>query len=278
MALAVCGLLTGQAWAGAPNGSHMARIGEPNEIELIDDSSFDACNVFFSLPLLACFQGRLVEDLFGNVTAADGRAQITFSSHGVQLESAFPVTLSGRVGGTFAHPALRLPIQGSGPVQFGDAVGTGKGSVKLVCVRAPSGSLVDGQFDCRTAKMPFCVDVPGVGRGCASNRTIPRPGLHTKLSAWDFSFELATDPANVVSGTGTIDLDTGEHVDLVATGKYDPRKDTSTLRFVSTPVAGITLTITRFSDSGERPTGRLDYKITGEAHARIDLVNVPFLH
>ncbi|HTO06287.1 MAG TPA: hypothetical protein VMR86_04445 [Myxococcota bacterium] len=272
--LAVFGLLAGAARAGAPSGSYTLR--PPDDAELIDDPDFHACTVFISPNIVACFKGHLVEDVFGSVSASDGEAWVQYQHLGPPFYATFPVTLSGKMGGTFAHPQLKLPIRGSGTLQLGDDVGTGKGSVTLKCSRTPQAGL----WGCRPTSMPFCVDVPGVGKGCGVHKKIAGAAIRVKVSAWTFSFELATDASNAVTGTATLDLDTGEHVDLVASGKYNPRSQSSSLRFVSTPVAGITFAITKLADTGPGsiPTGLLDYKLTGEAHGRIDFSKVLVFH
>ncbi|HTO52717.1 MAG TPA: hypothetical protein VMR50_04955 [Myxococcota bacterium] len=266
------GSLPGALRAAAPAGSYTIEVSDPSifptgkEVGLVHDPAWKACAL--GNHYLVCLQGNLSSDLFGVIHAEQAIAQV-IAEDALQSTSSFPIEVSGKVAGTLTHPTAKLQARGEGPIDSGPLVGTGKASLHVSC-RA---TVTIGGFGCNALKMSFCFQ-PAVGRRDCADTGRQGNSFRTQRSLLMITFQVTTDARNAVSGSGALDLpDTGDHVDLTVTGKYDAKRDLASFRFVSTPQPGVTLAISKFDDAAQPRSGQLGFVIGGQ-HGAVDLSQV----
>jgi hypothetical protein len=267
MAVAAALCLARVAHAGPPSGSYVVEVfGFAGQVRLADQAPWLACGSDSHFQV--CFHAfELAQDVFGNITS-DMTAQMQFYSP-IEPPSSFPMQQTGRVSGTWAHPKAKVSIKGAGPVVVHGLPGTGTGQIHFSC------GLIQDFFTCGPATLKFCLTVPGLRDECVDVSHGPVQAIQAPPSDWDLTFQAQTDAKNQVSGTGEVVLSSsGQKIELLMTGKYDPKRDLATFRFVSTPTPGVTLSITRFSEATQPRSGLLQFKIGGTSAGRVDLSTV----
>ena len=185
------------------------------------------------------------------------------------VSGACSVDVSGKVSGTVAKPSAQIAVAFAGPVSVLGVTGDGKGLLKLRC--GPDDDLGPTQLDCK-GTVKFCAAAPGLGHACG---TAPaETTLATIGGDWTLVLDLETDERGVITGTAVTALGSTEVPDFTVTGKYDARKDVSSLSFKA--VSPLVQKVTRISLKNFAPgvSGTLRFKIAGMSGA-VDLAPAP---
>ena len=267
-ALLAAGSLPAVALAAPPAGSYRIEVSEPGSfpmgrsIDLVQEPIWGACA--YGKDYLVCLEGQLSSDPFGTIHADEAVAKL-FAADSEQSSSSFPIEVTGNVSGTPTDSRARLRARGEGSVNAGSLVGTGKAVLRARCRASANGS-----FGCNTVTLSFCFQ-PEVGRRDCTGGPELGTSFRGQRSSWTLTFRVTTDARDAITGSGALDLaGTGDHVDLVVTGKYDPKRDLASFRFTSTPQPGVTLWIRNFDEATQPTSGRLEF-VVGGAHGSLDL-------
>jgi len=246
--------LPATAFAGAPDGAYSLEVGGANEIwyPAGDDMHCDTRGAD-SICLVAT--GAATDGL-GNVSST-GELQLDFPG---TVVGSLPMTLIGKLSGSTAKPTPKVAIDASGPVTF-----TGRGTVQMTAT---------GTFTCRDP-LPHASEFECKGRArlCAmalGRRSCSSGGLHMLLGAaggsWILAMSLATDADGVVTGDATATLANATVESFSVIGKYNAKRDRSTLKLVSTTLGSKNKAAfaNLLTGAGIIVSGKLAFVIAGE--------------
>jgi hypothetical protein len=258
-AVAGCFLFAAAAHAAPPSGHIEVPIGAPAQIFELQQ------HLHLEIP------GQTAV-VFEVDVAADGLARVT--GGGLvdflgDVSGACNVDVSGKVSGTVTKPNAQLALSFTGPVAVLGVTGDAKGSLRLRC--GPSEGLGSALLDCKgSAKV--CAEARGKGHACGTAQTTTT--LATIGGDWTLVLDLATDENGAITGSAVAALGTTEAPEFVVTGKYDARKDVSTLKF--TAVSPLVQKLVKLSLKNFAPgaSGTLRFKIGGMTGAA-DLAPAP---
>jgi len=180
-----------------------------------------------------------------------------------------PAVVTGKVSGRSDAPKLRLTTAFGGPISVLGFPGSGNGSIKLSCAR---NDVSDPTVLACSGQIHFCGGAAGVGHACAGGHvttSVPAAG-----GDWTLSLNLTTDESNKVTGTAMATLGDGHSTGgFDVTGKYNPKTDTSNLKFVGFDDATKDkLSLSHFAADGS--AGILKFKLVGQT-GTVDLSTLP---
>jgi hypothetical protein len=245
-----------QVAAAPPNGTSTATISGANQI-FVSSAHFHTS--FSGAQIGLVFDADFSTDV-ANVTGTI----LGWGTLGVSgvAEGVVPIAAVGKIGGSPLHPKEALSLTFSGPIQLLGDSGFGSGAMKVRC--SASETLGPQQLEC-AGKVKFCATDPGFGHACASAPT--NTVLNTVGGDWDVELELATDAGNAVTGHATVTLASANVLEYDVTGRYNPKTDRSTLKFVGAGLAAQTrLALKGFApDAGGGLAGLLKFKIAGQS-------------
>lgn len=222
--LALC--LAGSAFAGAPEGEYALEVGGPNEI-WFPAGDDEVCEVHLENSICVVTTGA----------ATDGKGAVTSTGmlafHLVDLiDMDLPMLAAGNLSGSTKKPKLTVFVSGQGTAtlhddDFPDIEAPTKATGKLTC-RNPLPH--QPEFVCK-GRLKLCFITPE-GSFCA------RGGVHAGFLAtggsWLLAMDLETSKLGVVTGVASATLANATSEDFGVTGKYNPKKDSSKLKLVST--------------------------------------------
>ncbi len=235
------GALTGAAAAraDAPNGAYPFQFGGPQSIWVLEGES--ACE-----PGVGCFDLPVACDPRGSCTGTGSLFGLTgglrAKLRGNDRTGLTRVTIAFRFAGVFAEG----PLQGLA----GRLTGTQKGQIDA-----------SGASSTQT-KAKVCL----TGLGC---ETVSVPGVFDVAPGegdWALDLDVVDVDGSQLAGTAVASLSDDVAYHYTLTGRYDARKDVSSLRFV--PDAGSQGSSIRFKNvrvAGGLLEGEIQYKILGHA-------------
>lgn len=258
--LAMC--LAGTAIAGPPQGGYTLDVGGANEVWYPDgDDRF--CDTENDDEICFVTTG-VATDGTGGVTGT-GRFQIHFQG---EIDADLPMTLVGKLGGTTGKPKPKVTVDAAGISVF-HFPDLGMPNVDVPMTLA-------AKFTCANP-LPHSSKFSCKGRGkiCATafgrRKCFGGGGLlmtHTAGGgSWHLAMDLATSKTGEVSGELTATLANGATEGFyVVKGKYNPKKDSSSLKILSTePLSKNKIAFTNLVvGPGTVTSGKMTFTIAGE--------------
>jgi hypothetical protein len=250
--------LAGAAFAGPPQGGYSLEVGGNDEI-WVPYGTHEECGGDSNLQL--CIESDFATDSSGAVSATG-----SFNFTGF-ITGDLPMVATGQMGGSTAKPKGKVAISFSGPGTFtkkdGSVMsGTASGGGKLTCRhKLPADEL----FICG-GRFKLCFEPEGLPRHCAS-----AGGFEMEVLAaggpWTLLMDLATDDTGAVSGEVTANLATlAEPEFLVVSGKYNAKKDRSSLKLTSFAPSKDKLSFSNLVvGPGTLSSGKLTFRVSGQS-------------
>lgn len=241
------------AAADPPSGSYT--IEPPAEAGILVPAEAQAPDCDTVEGITICLSGQPTTDGSGVI---GGDAQLDFSG---DVEGTLTGTFGGTVSGAAGDPRVGLTMQLSGELyswwenEFFDVTVTQRSR----CVR----NEIVGGFYC-LGPLRTCAYSSGSRVGCGS--VTAGFAVDEQSSAWQLGLELSTDERGAVTGTATVELETGLSLAYTVTGKYDARRGSSSLRLAG--LGDAAKSKLRLSSAvlagGTATAGTLDYQISGQ--------------
>ncbi|HKC52716.1 MAG TPA: hypothetical protein VKF60_18150 [Myxococcota bacterium] len=246
--------LPATAFAGPPDGAYSLEVGGANEIWYPAGDDM-LCDTRGADSICLVTTGAATDGL-GNVSST-GELQLDFPG---TVVGSLPMTVVGKLSGSTAKPTPKVEIDASGTVTF-----TGLGTVQMTAT---------GKFTCRDP-LPHASEFECKGRArlCAmavGRHSCTSGGLHMLLGAaggsWILAMSLATDADGLVTGDATATLTNASVESFSVTGKYNAKRDRSTLKLVSTTLESKNKAAfaNLLTDAGIIVSGKLAFVIAGE--------------
>jgi len=242
-----------RASADPPSGSYTIDLPAEPGILVPAEAQASYCETVEGITI--CLSGEPVTDGSGVIS---GDAQLEFSG---EVEGTLTGSFGGKVSGAAGHPRVRLTMELTGEFYswWENQTFDVQVTQRTRCVRDE----IAGGFYCQ-GPLRTCASFEGsrVGCGSVSSGFV----VEEESAAWQLVLELSTDERGVVTGTATVELETGAVFAYTVTGKYDARRDSSSLRLVGLGEASRSKL--RLSSAvlagGTATAGTVDYQISGQ--------------
>jgi hypothetical protein len=246
------------ARAAAPSGPYEVTVGGAQQVSL----PYGAIHTCVSgRDISVCFDVDYAANQVGDI---GGGGSLTL---GGIADGTLPVTASGKASGTTISPKTKVLLKFGGAIEALGMPGTGKGTIAFSCQTI---GMYVGVQSCK-GRVHLCGRVPGLGSECASAPI--SPDVLAYSGPWTLTLDLATDAMNAVTGSAEVTLSTAQTLDFEVAGKYNPKKDVSSLKFLGTGLAEkAQLSLKNFSPAAN--TGVLKFKLGGEKGS-VDLSTLP---
>lgn len=249
----VVALVAAPLWARAepPSGSYAIDHPAAPAIVVPAESQEPLCESTEGFTF--CISGDLSTDGSGSVSG-DGLLEFTGEIEGV-LAGAF----SGKVIGAAGEPRLSLTMEFAGELWYQGEPFEAESTLRAKCVRDEQA----GGFVC-SGQQKVCLSYLGRRLGCESAQGFFV--VEEQSGGWTLALELATDERGNVSGSATVELASGGVLQYAVSGRYDARRDSSSLRLAELGTArGSKLRLGSVVLTGGTATaGSLDYQIAGQ--------------
>jgi hypothetical protein len=254
--------------AGPLDGDYSLEIGGENEVWYPDGDD--------DLPIVE--DGDTIDVVTtGAVTSATGGVTATgmFSLHFPGLiDMDLPIDFTGQTSGTTKKRKAKVAFAGSGSAvlhddQLGDLTAPTTANGSLTC-KHPSPHATE--FECRgRVRMCFVDEMSGGRKFCDH---LPMFAMFNAAGGpWTLGLSVATDPDGRVTGSATTTLANGAAQSHSVTGKYNAKKDTSTLK-VRTLELGSKDKVDASKLLESLDAGKLTFKIAGQT-GKVTLVPGP---
>jgi hypothetical protein len=268
LALASSLCLSGAAEAAPPAGTYEADVvGSEVEVWFLE-GPHELCEEYGEDSI--CVSSEVHTDALGIVS---GTGLISF--HLVDGANTFdlnlPLDVVGKSSGSTKKPRVALQISGEGvTIMQDEELGTLQvdttGQGKFTCTN-PWPHVAE--FACK-GRLKLCLHDLG-RRSCFSDAfEIP---VAASGGPWTLSLTLATDDKKKVTGTATTGLANGEAEAFTVTGKYDAKKDRSSLKLKKVdPSSKDRVSWSNFVESLD--AGTIDFKLANES-GKLKLIPPP---
>ena len=241
------------AAAGPPSGSYTIDVPADPGIVVPAEAQASYCETVEGITI--CLSGEPATDGSG---AIRGDAQLEFTG---EVEGTLAGTFGGKVSGAAGDPRVAFTMEFAGQLYswWENQTFDVQVTQRTKCIRDE----IAGGFYCQ-GPLRTCASFEGSRVGCGSVRA----GfvVEEESAAWQLVLELATDERGVVTGTATVELETGSVFAYAVTGKYDARRDSSSLRLAG--LGDASRSKLRLSSAvlsgGTATAGTLDYQISGQ--------------
>lgn len=242
-----------RAGAEPPSGSYTIDVPAEPGIVVPAQARESYCEILEDITI--CLSGEPATDGSG---AIRGDAQLEFTG---EVEGTLVGTFGGKVSGPAGDPRVAFTMEFAGELYswWENQTFDVQVTQRTRCIRDE----IAGGFYCQ-GPLRTCASFEGSRVGCGSVRA----GfvVEEESAAWQLGLELATDGSGVVTGTATVELETGSVFAYTVTGKYDARRDSSSLRL--TGLGDASRSKLRLSSAvlsgGTATAGTLDYQISGQ--------------
>ena len=215
-------LLAGAALAGPPNGPYAVEVGDANGVSFLSGDN-EECDGDSSLSL--CIVTSVATDATGVVS---GTGSFNFTGF---IAGDLPMTLDGHMAGSTSKPIAKVVVAFSGPATLTSDgsmfLGEASGGGKLTCKR----SLPADEFFSCAGRLKLCFAAMG-HRVCKGGGGFVME-VRGASGSWLLGLDLATSDTGAVTGNATATLANAAAETFAVTGKYNAKRDQSTLKLKS---------------------------------------------